>query len=404
MKILMVNKFLYPNGGSETYVFLLGKELIRQGNEVEYFGMEHPDRTVGNSAESYTISMDFHTGKIQKFLYPFRIIYSREARKKIRRVLDYFQPDIVHLNNFNFQLTPSIIYEIQKRRIPIVYTAHDSQLVCPNHLMQQFFTKKRCQECLQKGVFQCTANRCIHGSFVKSLLGSMEALLYRRLKTYRKIDIIICPSEFIKSKLDTNPDLLGRTRVLRNFIDVSTESVKVQHKKGKYVLYFGRYSEEKGVKTLLEVCRQTPEIEYCFAGHGPLREEILKYSNITDLGFLSGGKLFEVIKNAGFSVFPSECYENCPFSVMESIASGVPVVASDIGGIPELIENNVTGMLFEPGNVVQLRELIEVLWTHPEKVDKMSQNCKKRTFFSLTEYTADMIQIYNELLKREGKP
>ena len=110
MKVLMVNKFLYPNGGSETYIFSLGRELERRGCEVQYFGMEHEGRIVGNHAECYTSNMDFHTGKLQRLLYPFKIIYSVEARRKIRTVLEDFQPDVIHLNNFNFQLTPSIIY------------------------------------------------------------------------------------------------------------------------------------------------------------------------------------------------------------------------------------------------------------------------------------------------------
>ncbi|MDE5680517.1 MAG: glycosyltransferase, partial [Lachnospiraceae bacterium] len=147
MKILMVNKFLYPNGGSETYIFELGKELTRQGHQVEYFGMEHENRIVGNHAESYTSNMDFHTGKLQKLMYPFKIIYSCEARKKIRAVLRDFKPDIVHLNNFNYQLTPSIIYEIKAHKIPIVFTAHDYQLVCPNHMMINGRTGKNCEKC-----------------------------------------------------------------------------------------------------------------------------------------------------------------------------------------------------------------------------------------------------------------
>ena len=139
MKVLIVNKFLHPNGGSETYIFRIGEMLVRMGHEVEYFGMEHEKRCVGNRKDSYTSNMDFHEGKLGKLLYPFKIIYSMEARKKIRVVLEDMKPDVVHINNFNFQLTPSILYEIRayekkvKRKIKIVYTAHDSQLVCPNH-------------------------------------------------------------------------------------------------------------------------------------------------------------------------------------------------------------------------------------------------------------------------------
>ena len=115
MKILMINKFLYPNGGSETYIFKLGEYLVSKGHEVEYFGMEHKGRCVGNRAEAYTSDMDFHTASgLKKVSYALKTIYSSEARKKIRLVLDDFKPDVCHLNNFNYQLTPSIIIEIKK--------------------------------------------------------------------------------------------------------------------------------------------------------------------------------------------------------------------------------------------------------------------------------------------------
>ena len=96
MKILMVNKFLYPNGGSETYIFQLGEELQKRGHEVQYFGMEHEGRIVGNRIDCYTSDMDFHTGKLQKLLYPFKIIYSVEAKRRMGRVLQDMHPDVVH--------------------------------------------------------------------------------------------------------------------------------------------------------------------------------------------------------------------------------------------------------------------------------------------------------------------
>ena len=172
MKILMVNKFLYPNGGSETYIFEIGKQLIQMGHEVQYFGMEHEGRIVGNHVESYTSDMNFHGGGLGKLLYPFRIIYSTEARKKIRLVLDDFEPDVVHLNNFNFQITPSIIYEIRKwekskgKKVPIIYTAHDYQWVCPNHMMMVPESGEKCFRCEGGKFGECSKHRCIHNSRV----------------------------------------------------------------------------------------------------------------------------------------------------------------------------------------------------------------------------------------------
>lgn len=399
MKVLIVNKFLYPNGGSETYIFEIGKQLVKMGHEVEYFGMEHEGRVVGNRLDCYTDNMDFHTGKLSKLLYPFKIIYSAEAKKKMEKVLADFCPDVVHLNNFNFQLTPSVIYAVKEyekksgKRVRLVYTAHDSQLVCPNHLMKRPVTGALCQDCLGGKQWNCAKNGCIHNSKVKSLLGSLEARLYQRLKTYRYLDAVICPSFFMRDVLNTSPVLADKTVTMHNFLD-RTELENVSKK--DYVLYFGRYSEEKGMKTLLGVCRQLPEIPFVFAGKGPLEEEVNAIKNIDNRGFLGGEALYRLIAEARFTVFPSECYENCPFTVMESQMYQTPVIASRIGGAPELVEENKSGELFEAGNAAMLKQKIETLWKDREKLDRYTQFCKGLTFMSLEEYCQKLIEIYRE--------
>ena len=398
MKILIVNKFLHPNGGSETYIFKLGSELTRQGHAVQYFGMEHEGRIVGNHAEIYTNNMDFHTGKLQRLIYPFKIIYSSEAAKKIRKVLEEFEPDVVHLNNFNFQLTPSIIYAVKryerkcKKKVRLVYTAHDSQLVCPNHLMQNPITLTCCDACLKQGVSQCVRKKCIHGSRIKSFLGSMEAALYKKLKTYQKLDVIVCPSKFLKEKLDTDIILRQNTMVLRNFVDqkIMTEMVSPKD----YVLYFGRYSQEKGINTLLKVCQELSQIPFHFAGNGPLEEKIRKLPNIKLCGFLEGDTLTREIAGARFVVFPSECYENCPFTVMEAQICYTPVLGSDLGGIPELIEEGVTGELFESGNADVLARKVRELWEQQDKLRFYTENCKNVKFDNVEEYTKKLLKIY----------
>lgn len=398
MKILMVNKFLYPNGGSETYIFELGKELTRQGHQVEYFGMEHENRIVGNHAESYTSNMDFHTGKLQKLMYPFKIIYSREARKKIRAVLRDFKPDIVHLNNFNYQLTPSIIYEIKAHKIPIVFTAHDLQLVCPNHLMMYGKTGEVCERCVTKGSMSCFRGKCIHGSSVKSLLGTLENWIYKRFKPYKRIDAIICPSHFVEEKLKQNPQLAGRTVVLRNFISELKKPVGVQ--KEDYALYFGRYSREKGVATLVEACRELPEVRFVFAGKGELSEAVDSVKNIENRGFLAGEELHRLVSAARFSICASECPENCPFSVMESLKLGTPVVGAAIGGIPELIQEGETGLLVESGSKDALKTAISRLWYDKEGNLQLIQGCNCVTYDNCGEYCKKILDIYKDCITK----
>ena len=419
MKILMVNKFLYPNGGSETYIFKLGEQLQKKGHEIQYFGMEHAGRIVGNRLECYTSDMDFHTGGVGKLLYPFRIIYSGEAKRKMRRVLEDFRPDVVHLNNINFQLTPSIIYAVRAfekkrgKRIKIVYTAHDYQWVCPNHMMRIPATGQICFACRGGDFKQCSKNRCIHDSRVKSLLGTIEAGFYAMRKTYGMVDVIICPSEFMKKQLDTDPLLAEKTVMMHNFIDKDTAVAGKTHGKkkkrrekaevfgtaadgdrpaGDYVLYFGRYAEEKGTLTLLEACRALPEIPFVFAGTGPLEGRVKQAPNVENRGFVAGEELRRLIAQARFSVYPSEWYENCPFSVMESQMYGTPVLASDLGGAPELVQPGRTGDLFRGGDAQELIEHIKELWEDPELCRTYSENCRSINFDTAEEYCAKIVR------------
>lgn len=398
MKVLMVNKFLYPNGGSETYIFKLGEYLESQGHEVQYFGMEHEGRCVGNHAEAYTSDMDFHGGsKFSKLTYPIKTIYSSEARKKIRLVLDDFQPDVVHLNNFTYQITPSVILEIKKwskqtgHKCNIVFTAHDYNLVCPNHMCNNPNTHENCEKCLGGKFSNCMKDKCIHGSTAKSAIGMLEAKFWKMKGTYKYIDKMICCSEFMKTKLDTNPLFAGKTIALHNFID-KVEWKEIEKK--DYVLYFGRFSEEKGIGTLIKVCKELPDIQFIFAGTGPLEEEINGIDNIKNLGFQKGEDLEKLIREARFSIYPSEWYENCPFSVMESQMYGTPVLGADIGGIPELISVGKTGELFESGNAEDLKEKILKLWEDKELTEKYSRNCKNISFDTIEEYCDKLVKIY----------
>ena len=401
----MVNKFLYPNGGSETYIFKLGGQLQKMGHEVQYFGMEHEGRIVGNHAGIYTSDMNFHAGGLQKLFYPFRIIYSTEAKKKMRLVLEDFQPDVVHFNNINFQLTPSVIYAVRAyehksgRQVRIVYTAHDYQWVCPNHMMRIPATGEICFACRGGDYRQCSKKRCIHNSRIRSLLGTIEAKYYAKRKTYGMVDVILCPSEFMKKQLDTDPLLADRTVMMHNFIETDAEKQSGGVKENglvrdqkDYVVYFGRFSEEKGTRTLLEACRALPDIPFIFAGTGPLEEEVNQVSNVENRGFVTGEALHRLISGARFSVYPSEWYENCPFSVMESQMYGTPVLVSDLGGAPELVQAGVTGDLFRGGDAQELTEHIRAMWNDPELCRKYSENCKNINFDTIEEYCAKIVR------------
>lgn len=394
---MLINKFLHPNGGSETYIFKLGDYLMSIGHEVQYFGMEHKGRCVGNRVNAYTSDMDFHGGsKLAKLTYPLKTIYSSEARQKLRLVLEDFQPDVCHLNNFNYQLTPSILLEIHKwqdegHRCRVVFTAHDYQLVCPNHMLNNPNSGENCEKCLGGHFLNCTKGCCIHGSLAKSAVGTAESFFWKWNGAYNYIDTIVCCSEFLKTKLDTNPLFAKKTVVLHNFVDAVTLD---SSGKQDYVLYFGRFSKEKGIETLLEVCKALPEVQFVFAGTGPLEGELADFPNVRNVGFQSGKTLENLIRQARFSVYPSEWYENCPFSVMESQLYGTPVLGANIGGIPELIDDGVTGELFSSGNVGELKDGIQKLWQNEALTVCYAENCKSVRFDSVVEYTEKLMQFY----------
>ncbi len=400
MKILMINKFLYPNGGSETYIFKLSEYLISQGHEVQFFGMEHEGRIVGNRVQSYTSDMDFHSGsKLAKLTYPIKTIYSAEARKKIRLCLDDFKPDVCHLNNFNYQLTPSVISEIVKwrkknnRKCKIIYTAHDYQLVCPNHMCHIPEQHTNCEKCLHGSFLNCTKNKCIHGSLMKSAIGTAEGIFWKLAGVYKNIDSVICCSEFIKTKLDTNHVFADKTVAIHNFIDTVAQK-KIEKK--NYVLYFGRYAQEKGIDTLINAAKELPQIPFVFAGSGPLEEALEGIENIKNVGFKSGEELETLIREALFTVYPSEWYENCPFSVMESQMYGTPVLGADIGGIPELITEGVTGELFESKNTKELKEKILALYSDRKRLSEYANNCTKADFMNVDDYYNKLLDIYQK--------
>lgn len=396
MKILMVNKFLYPKGGSETYILKLGDILQARGHEVQYFGLDNAKNTVGNNAGAYVTNIDFGEGIRKNLSAPFRIIYSAEARRKIRRVLEDFRPDVVHLNNIQFHLTPSIILEAERyrketgRNLKIVYTAHDYQLLCPSHGLFDS-NIQICEKCLGGNYTHCIRNKCVKNSRAKSLLGMLDAYFWKWNKAYSCVDRIICCSEFLKSKLDTQKRFCGKTIALHNFVDlVPWRSVE----KEDYVLEFGHLSKDKGTLTVLEVAKRMPEIRFVFAGYGAAEAEIAKVPNGEYVGFKTGTELEMLVRKAKITLLPSEIYENCPFTAIESQMYGTPVIGTRMGGIPELVSEGISGELFDAGNADELEQKMRTLLYTPGLLEQYSGNCLKQHFETPDSYYEKLMKIY----------
>ena len=397
MKILLVNKFLYQKGGSETYVIKLGKKFEEEGHEVQYFGLTNKKNILHNKYNLYVKNKEFSDKKIINKLNIFSLIYNKEAYKKMLSLLEQYKPDLTILNNIEYHLTPSIIdafikYKKQNNKAKIFYVAHDYQLVCPSHGLFDVNINP-CEKCLNDSYWNCFKTKCHKNSKLKSLIATLDSIYWHKKNTYKHIDKYICPSNFMKEKLDTDELFKNNTIAIHNFVD------KIEVKKEKkedYIIYFGKLCKEKGTENLIEVAKQLPKIKFVFAGYGPSEEKIKKISNCNFLGFKSGDELIKLISKAKISVCPSECHENCPFSVIESQMYGTPVIGSNMGGIPELIDNNKTGEIFNAGDVDDLKKHISKLWNDKNKLNEYTKNCYKKKVMTIDEYYKQIINLYND--------
>lgn len=367
MKVLLVNKFHYIKGGSETYYFGLGELLKKHGHEVIYFSMKDEKNHPCEQEKYFVENVDFNApmGKLQTVKAALKMLYSFEAKKKFEQLIREEKPDIVHLNIFQSQLTGSIVDVAKKYHIPVVYTAHDLKSICPNYQMLNH--GKICEKCLRGNYINCFKTGCMKDSKAKSLLATLEAYVYKWKNTYQKIDLVVTPSAFYKKKIEEAGIVKCPVVHMPNFLPEGTE-YKAGNKQGEYFLYFGRLSREKGILTLVKAyAKAEVDRPLYIVGTGPVGsqiaamiEEYKLQDKVKLLGFKSGQELKDIVANSFCVCLPSEWYENGPYSVMEAQAAGRPVIVSSNGGLPELIENGVTGYIVRPKDVDALAQKLKM--------------------------------------------
>lgn len=405
MKILLVNKFHYLKGGSEKYYFELANLLKEKGHEIAFFSMSNDKNIKTGEKEYFVEEIDLNTGSKLKAL---DVIYSKENKKKMTQALEDFKPDIVHINNFQRQLSESIIEAINEKNIPIVFTAHDVQAVCPAILMIDN-NKEVCELCKNGKYINCIKKGCVKNSKLKSILGAVEAKYYRIKKVYnKKISYIITPSEFYKQKLVDDGIKENKIEAIHNFIDVSQYNLKTED--GGYALYVGRLSKEKGILNLIEAFSSLQNKKLYIAGDGPEKEKIEKIikdrhleEHIKLLGYLNQDQVKEYIRKSRFVVVPSIWYENCPYSVLETLAIGKPVIGANIAGIPELVQDKVNGLTYQYDDIRELEEKMKLLFENKELADEYGRNAKNiaKKEYSKNEYYNKIIKIYEKLIRGE---
>lgn len=392
MKILLANKFYYRRGGDCIYMLNLELLLREYGHEVAIFAMDYPDNLETPWRKYFPSEVKFKPGlgMLEAFLRPLGI---NEVKRNFCALLDEFKPDVVHLNNIHTQLSPIIAELAHERGIKVVWTLHDLKLLCPRYDCLRN-GKIACEECFmdKRKVLEY---KCMKNSIVASFLAYKEAVSWNRERLEKCTDIFICPSLFIANKMIQGGFDKTKMCTLCNFIDIE-KTRKQEYNKLDYYCFIGRLSNEKGVVTLVKAARQLP-YKLKIIGEGPLMEELkilCKGTNIELVGYKQWPEIKELLGCARFSVISSECNENNPLSVIEAQCLGTPVLGACIGGIPELVEEGKSGMLFKSKDIVDLKKKIEMMFTYTFDYESLAKKSQER--YSADTYYKQLMKIYTK--------
>lgn len=398
MRVLLANKFFFPNGGSERVMFDERDFLIRSGIDVVDFSMHH-NRNLPSPYHRYFIdNREYRSGGAVNALdRAVSLIHSREAVKKIGSLIDETRPQVLHCHNIYHQMTPSIIGAAKSRGIPVVLTLHDSKPVCPIYTGVR--AGQLCALCGKGDFSHVVRNRCADGSLARSLTLYAEAVVQRWLGNYEKVDRFVAPSRFMRNAVLARfpPD-----KVVLLYNGVDTQNIRPTGRDDGYVLYCGRLAPGKGVETLLNAHRALGSPwPLVIAGSGPLADQLSSQfgGNVRFTGHLSGDALSATFANAALVVIPSEWSENCSMTILEAMAYGKATIGSRIGGIPELIVDGKTGLMFEAKNTGQLARCLAQLMDDPSRRAAMGEHGRNRVemLFSLDRHNAALLALYSSL-------
>jgi glycosyltransferase involved in cell wall biosynthesis len=394
MKILLANKFYYYRGGAEVYVINLENLLREHGHEVAVFSMQHTQNLPSAYEKYFPKEVDFTRVRLAGFFsYISRPLGAKEVKDKFSRLLDEFCPDVLHLNNAHSQLSPVIAKIAHKKGIKIVWTLHDYKMLCPRYDCMR--NNKPCNLCYTDKKFVIKYS-CLKNNSLASILAYLEAKIWSREKLEKYATTFICPSEFLRNEMicgGFNPHKLIK---VNNFIDIAKITKPVCFNRKNYYCYVGRLSPEKGVKTLLEAASELP-YTLRVIGSGILENDLKqKYQtqNIVFEGHKSWGEIEAILREAMFTVMPSECLENNPIATLESLALGTPVLGARIGGIPELIEENINGLLFESGNKNDLKSKIDLFFDKSISFDYTTIALAAKIKYSAENHMQYLMKIY----------
>jgi len=362
--VLNVNKFHYLRGGSERYYFDLEAILAERGHRVLSFSMTHARNRPSPQAAHFVpeVSWGGEGGALRALRGGLSVIHSRAAATRIDRLLDAERVDVAHLHNIAHQLSPSVLGPLRRRGIPVVQTLHDYKLICPNYRL--FTEGAPCERCRGGRYWNAFLHGCGRGAAAGSLLLAIESSVHRAAGDYQRgVDLFLAPSRFLLDKAVAFGVPRERLRHVPYPIAIAPEGEwGAAAPRGDFFLYAGRLAPEKGIRTLLLAAERLPDVALHIAGDGELREEVAaraaRLPRVTLHGHLAQDEVARLQREALAVVVPSEWYENLPLAIIEAFAAGKPAVAAAIGGIPELVRDGETGLLFPPGDAAALARVL----------------------------------------------
>lgn len=405
LTILNISQNYYIRGGSDRYFFTMGEVLQKQGHRVIPFTAASPKNEPTEWERYFPRGADFeHPSALDLG----RFLYSRDAVRSMRRLLrdiDDAAPktvDIAHFHIYYGKLTASILGVLKQVGIPLIQTLHEYKLTCPvySHLSND----QICEACAGKHFWRALPKRCNRGSLARTALSVTESYVSRSLGAVDKFDHFISVSHFLRKKMVEHGIPEAKISTVHNFVDVSDFTPNFAE--GEYLLYFGRVHQSKGIFTLIEAAAPLKQVPLIIVGDGEAMPEVQRQveqnncEHIRLVGFKQGDELRELIAGSICTLLPSEWYENCPMSVLESYAYGKPVIGADIGGIPELIADDVDGFLVPSGGIEALREKLLWMYEHKAEAAEMGRigRHKMETEFNADIHYENIMNVYQKLL------
>ena len=405
MRVLHVNKYLYRRGGAEGYMLDLAGLQRDQGHEVGFFGMEHPENDTPQQFGRWFPSLvelePAPPGAKGKATAAARMLWSSSSRRGMEHVLEEFRPDVVHCHNIYHQLSPSMLGPIRRAGVPCVMTLHDFKLACPSY--QLLDHGQLCQACVTGGTMTALKRRCKDDSLGASALLAIETTLHRALKAYGPVDVFVSPSRFLADVMTRAGVFPERMRVINHFTDVDNTPVK--ESSGGDLVFAGRLSREKGVDVLIDaVAAMRTGASLDIAGDGPLRAELeaqalqVAPGRVRFHGRLAKPELQQLMRSSVASVVPSRWHENQPMTILESFGAAVPVVASNLGGLPELVRDGVDGLVVPHEQPAALAAALDRLVADPAAALAMGQVARARVLadFSTGAHLQRLGEAYDE--------